>query len=354
MRDAYLRLHHYGKSNKRTNELIHGHLTAPTREERTACLERLLSLARAEGDEKTYEAYRRRVGSSGFSFTDIEDEAYPERLREIYDPPLVLIHQGNLGLLGKIPCAAIVGSRKCSNYGRRVAYDFAKRLASCGVAVISGMAYGIDASAHKGALDGGGVTAAVMGTGIDRCYPASNRGLHREIAKEGILLSEFKLGAEPMAHHFPRRNRIISGLSDVVIVIEAGLESGALITADFALNQGREVFAVPSGILGAYGKGSNALIKQGAGCLTDVDEILEVLLGGAFKVPEAGNGPSDPALDDIEEQVLALIREEGPVHADRILEKVPRKVHEVKAALMTLVLYDRIFMEPGDKYCIRS
>lgn len=354
MRDAYLRLHHYGKSNKRTNELIHGHLTAASKEERSACLKGLLSLARAESDEKAYEAYKKRVDGSGFSMVDITDESYPGKLREIYDPPLVLFHEGNLGLLDKMPCAAIVGSRKCSNYGRRVAYDFAKRLASSGVAVISGMAYGIDASAHKGAMDGGGLTAAVMGTGIDRCYPASNRELHREIAKQGILLSEFKIGADPMAHHFPRRNRIISGLSDVVIVIEAGLESGALITADFALNQGRDVYAVPSGIMGAYGKGSNALIKQGAGCLTDVDEILEGLLGGVLKVPEAGNDPSNKDFDEIEEQVLAMIKEEGPVHADRILEKVPRRVHEVKAALMTLVLADRIFMEPGDKYCMKA
>jgi len=352
MREDYLRINHMGKRNKIINELISEHLNSPSEEKREFCLKKLISIAENNIDFNEYRAYRQKMKNINVSFVDISENKFPEKLKKIYDPPLVLFYDGNLELLSKRTCVAIVGSRKCSNYGRQVAYDFAKSLSAAGITVISGMAYGIDSSAHIGALTGEGSTVAVMGTGIDKCYPAKNKSLHEEISKRGLLITEFGVGVKPLPYNFPRRNRIISGLCDALIVIEAGLNSGALITADFALEQGKDVYSVPSGIMGNYGKGSNKLIKQGAECLVDIDEVIEVYAKTSNATPL--EKLAETTLTESERKLMEIIGYESPVHIDKLLSYNMMGVNEIKSALMMLMIKDKIYLEPGDKYCIKK
>jgi len=212
--------------------------------------------------------------SRGFAAVSRDDGAYPFLLREINDPPPILYYSGDLQALHK-PSLAVVGSRRHTVYGREVAYKFAARLAACGITVVSGMARGIDTWAHQGTLGKGGATAAVLGCGLDICYPPENRLLMQNIQRQGVVLSEFPPGTEPLPANFPRRNRLISGLSLGTLVVEAGEKSGALITATFALEQGREVFAVPGSILSDCSRGCHYLIKQGAKLVDGVEAILE-------------------------------------------------------------------------------
>ncbi len=205
-----------------------------------------------------------------------KQEEYPEKLRNIIDQP------EGLYLLGGLPdprqkAVAIVGARACSYYGRSAAEYFARELAKAGVLIISGMAQGIDTAAHIGALEGGGATYAVLGCGVDVCYPKSNEGLYRNILQKGGIISEYAVGEPPIAFHFPLRNRIISGLSDAVLVVEARKKSGSLITADLALEQGKDVYAVPGGIFDPLSEGCNQLINQGAGIALHPEDLLRDL-----------------------------------------------------------------------------
>ena len=207
----------------------------------------------------------------------IENMGYPEQLKEIYNPPLKLYVLGNKEIL-KQGGIAIVGTRKATEYGKKVALQISRKLSETGINIISGLAIGIDSSAHLGTLyeNSVGKTIAVLGSSIDKIYPKENVELARQIIKfGGCIISEYPLGTETIKSNFPQRNRIISGLSKGVLVIEAGEKSGALITADFALEQGREVFAVPGNIDGAHSKGTNNLIKEGAKLVTSYEEILE-------------------------------------------------------------------------------
>lgn len=210
----------------------------------------------------------------GIGFVSREDEAYPKKLSYISNAPYALYY------LGKLPeenrkSVAIVGARERSAYGCQVAEKLAANLSAAGVEVISGMARGVDADGHRGALDGGGRSYAILGCGVDICYPKSNKYLYEKLQKQGGIISEFPPGTQPLAAHFPRRNRIIAGLSDYVAVIEARLKSGSLITADFAIEQGREVYALPGRITDSLSQGCNALIGQGAGAITSVEEFLK-------------------------------------------------------------------------------
>ncbi|BCN92455.1 DNA processing protein DprA [Thiomicrorhabdus immobilis] len=204
------------------------------------------------------------------------DKEYPQSLTEISEAPIVLGVRGNIELLSD-PQIAIVGSRHASRLGVETAKDFAKHLSSQGLAITSGLALGIDTAAHKGALEGVGKTVAVVATGLDRIYPASNQKLGHQIAEEGAMISEFPLGTKPLNYNFPRRNRIISGLSLGTLVVEAALKSGSLITARTALEQGREVFAVPGSIHNPLAKGCHQLIKQGAKLVESGQDVLEEL-----------------------------------------------------------------------------
>lgn len=219
---------------------------------------------------------RKKAQRLGLHIISRVDDRYPKKLLNIYDPPPILYAKGDQDLL-EPPAIAIVGSRKSSVHGRHFASGLAGALARCGISVVSGMALGIDGAAHAGCLDAGGKTIAVWGSGLDVCYPARHRHLAGKIAAEGLLLSEFSLGSRPEKQNFPRRNRIISGLSEGIVVVEATLQSGSLITARCALEQGREVFAVP-GLPGSpASQGSNWLIKEGAQLVESIDDIFSAL-----------------------------------------------------------------------------
>ena len=205
----------------------------------------------------------------------ISESKYPDKLKKIYDPPHKIYVLGNRRLLYE-KGIAIVGAREATEYGKKVAYNFAKDISNNGIVVISGLAVGIDEYAHIGALHG--KTIAVLGSGIDKMYPRKNIGLAREIIRNGgCIISEYPLGTKPERLHFPQRNRIISGLSDGVVVVEASTKSGALITADFALEQGKEVFAVPGDICKKQSEGTNKLIQEGAVIVTSSKEILDYI-----------------------------------------------------------------------------
>lgn len=206
-----------------------------------------------------------------------KDQRYPYLLKHIYDPPLVLFAKGNLALLKK-DAVAMVGCRMCSTYGKRIAFQIAGDLAQQGYVIVSGMAKGIDGYAHQGALAQKGETIAVLGSGVDVIYPKQNENLYdRILAQKGLILSEYVPGVMPIAKHFPARNRIISGLAKGVVVVEAKARSGSLITVDFALEQGKEVFAIPGNLNNPNAAGTNRLIQQGAKLVIDVDDIREEL-----------------------------------------------------------------------------
>ena len=219
--------------------------------------------------EREYE----RFTKTPFSFSTVESSDYPEKLKNIYDVPYGFFYIGKLPDFSK--CASIVGARRCSAYGKKLSAELGKALGQAGFTVISGMARGVDSCAHKGCLEAGGITAAVLGCGCDVIYPAENHLLYEEIAKNGVVISEYQLGASPIAMNFPRRNRIVSALSDIVVVVEAREKSGSLITADFALEQGKDIYVVPGRIGDSLSTGCNKLISQGAGVIWDVNQFIE-------------------------------------------------------------------------------
>lgn len=230
-----------------------------------------VAVARTQIDPvKAWQQLRKK----GLNAVSQDEREYPSLLREIYDPPPLLYYTGDLQVLQK-PCLAVVGSRRHTTYGREIAYKFAAQLAVCGFTIVSGMARGIDTWAHQGVLTTSGFTAAVLGCGLDTCYPPENRSLMKKIGHQGVVISEFPPGTEPAPINFPRRNRLISGLSLGTLVVEAGEKSGALITASFALEQGREVFAIPGSIANPCSRGCHLLIKEGAKLVDGVDAILE-------------------------------------------------------------------------------
>ncbi len=214
-----------------------------------------------------------RLEEQGIGFICVEQKEYPKRLREMVNPPYSLYYLGNLPKEEKM--IAIVGARGRSSYGSQIAEELAKRLALQGVGVISGLARGIDADGHRGALAGNGRTYAVLGCGVDICYPRENKYLYEKILDKGGILSEYPPGTRPNAKLFPARNRIISALSDCIVVIEARERSGSLITADFAMEQGKDVYALPGRVTDSLSKGCNQLIKQGAGVFLSVEDFLE-------------------------------------------------------------------------------
>ena len=235
---------------------------------------RILNLKYRKNLDK-YEEYMRK---NDIELIHIYSEYYPEKLKELYDKPIVLYIKGNKELLNTFSLA-IIGCRDYSEYGQKVAKDISYEIAKNGIATISGLARGIDSIAHIGTLKAGGKTIAVLGSSIDNIYPKENVELANEIVKSGgLIISEYIMGSKIMKMNFPARNRIISGLSNGVVVIEAKRKSGTMITVDFALEQGKEVFAVPGNITNTNSEGTNELIKQGAKCITSVRDILEEYL----------------------------------------------------------------------------
>jgi DNA processing protein len=252
-----------------------------------------------------------RLRALGLRFIGRSEAPFPPLLRAIHDPPpgLFLRGGGDAGLLAR-PAVAIVGARACSAYGRQVARRLGRELGAAGLVVVSGLARGVDGEAHRGALEGGGTTVAVLGCGIDRDYPAAHRDLARQVADRGLVVSEYPPGVEPAPWRFPARNRIVAGVCSATVVVEARERSGALITADFALEEGREVFAVPGEITSSLSSGSNALLRLGAVPLTCAEDVLE-----SFGLTVAA--PQDPELEPEAEAVLAAVRE-AAVGADEL------------------------------------
>jgi len=288
----------------------------------------------------------------GIEIITREQEAYPELLRHIDDPPILLYVKGNASLL-QSACIGVVGARAASVYGQRIAEDLSKRLCQRGLTVVSGLALGIDAAAHKGALQASGATLAVLGCGLDVVYPRQNRSLYEEIACRGALVSEYRLGALPEAFRFPARNRIISGLSLGVVVVEAARKSGSLITADYALEQGREVFAVPGRIDSCKSEGTHRLLQEGAKLVHTVNDIVEELSFPAV-VYNASSLSCQPdgenaALTE-EEKVFFAYLDVYPQTIDEITRQSRMTVQKVSELLLMLELKGLIESLPGNQY----
>jgi DNA processing protein len=272
------------------------------------------------------------------------DEGYPAILREIPDPPMVLFAWGKVELLERPLAAAIVGTRHPSDYGITVTRMAAESCAGSGVAVVSGMARGCDAIAHSTALDAGGPTIGVLGNGFGVIYPAANRALYERMVSEGLLLSEFPPGERPHAGSFPRRNRLISGLTRATLVVEAGVTSGALITAGTALDQGRDVLAVPGPILGAHSVGTNRLIRDGATPFLGVSDLLGLYPEAAGPiVPDAPRATHDAPVTD---PLLKHVPREGAL-LDSIVDASGWPVAQVLDRLLEFELEGRVEQRPG-------
>ncbi|TNC97562.1 MAG: DNA processing protein [Gallionellaceae bacterium] len=269
----------------------------------------------------------------------LADAEYPQALLNISDPPLLLYVKGRIDLLNT-RSLAVVGSRNSTAQGVRNAEAFAKAASESGLCVVSGMAHGIDAAAHMGGLQGRGSSIAVVGTGLDKVYPAANRELAHQLAQHGTIISEFPLGTPPLASNFPRRNRIISGLSEGCLVVEASLQSGSLITARMALEQGREVFAIPGSIHSPQSKGCHSLIKQGAKLVESAQDILEELgfASGSSKINAEDEHPLFTHLgyDSIDIETLA--------------QRSGLTIPELSAILLQLELDGVVATLPGGLY----
>jgi DNA processing protein len=298
--------------------------------------------ARWAGHVRSFDAgaYERRLAEGGFRFLARTASAFPPLLLAIHDPPAGLFLRGsaNPALLSR-PAVAIVGARACSGYGASAARTLARDLARAGLVVVSGLARGVDAEAHRGALDAGGTTVAVLGCGIDRDYPAAHAELALRIAETGLIVSEYAPGVEPAPWRFPARNRIVAGLAAAAVVVEARERSGALITADLALEEGREVFAVPGEITSALSAGTNALLKLGASPLTCAGDVLSCFGFEGVEIaepsPEGEPGAVFARLSDSASSADELVRATGLDAAD------------VARALVELELSGRVICSDG-------
>ena len=279
-----------------------------------------------------------------------DEECYPTLLRAIHDPPALLYIRGELPANDSF---AVVGARQASAAGRQLTRETCRELASRGIAIVSGLARGIDTAAHLGALDGQGLTVGVLGCGIDRVYPPENRHLFLRIQEQGAVLSEYPPGTPPLPGHFPGRNRIISGLCRGVLIVEAAEGSGSLITADFALEQGREVFAVPGAVFSPTSQGVNRLLKDGARLVTDARDILEVLWP---QLPSRSvRRREDSFAGRLTGDALSVYRKLGndPLHIDELARESGLTPMEVSAILLHLELQGGVEQLPGMRY-VRS
>ncbi|HEU4700664.1 MAG TPA: DNA-processing protein DprA [Gemmatimonadales bacterium] len=307
----------------------------------------------------------RRAEAMGARVLLADDADFPESLRTIPDPPLALFARGELALLTR-PAVAVVGSRDHTPYGAAACHEVVRAAVGAGLVVASGMARGLDAVAHAATLELGGATIGVLGNGLGVVYPAANRDLYRSVAERGLLLTEFAPGERPRVHTFPRRNRIISGLSRVTVVVEAAPGSGALITADAALEQGRDVLAVPGPITSPRSLGVNRLLRDGAGPFLEAEDLLAHYpeLGGAgTRRPPAASGasagaagaqpslfaPAPPDLDAEERCVLGALDAE-PLQLERLLERTALPPAQLLSVLLRLELAGAVEQEPGRRF----
>lgn len=286
----------------------------------------------------------------GISFVTLEDETYPEKLRQIPDAPYALYIKGRLPDENQ-KRIAIVGARMCSEYGRAVAVRLAKSLAARGICVVSGMARGIDAAGHTGALEADGITCAVLGCGVDICYPKSNEQLYHNILERGCILSEYPPGTQPLPTLFPQRNRIISGLSDAVVVVEAKARSGSLITADQALEQGRDVYAVPGRIYDTLSAGCNGLIRQGAGMISSIEDFVKEL--DVSEINEYRQEKLENLLLEKEESLVYSCVDLRPRNVEELLQKTKLSM-PVLAQILAQLQQKGYITETFKNYYIRQ
>ena len=304
-------------------------------------------------DMENISNYKRELEAEGITFVTINDPSYPSLLKEIYDPPACFYMLGDMPG-DALPTVSVIGSRRCSEYGLTVSRKLSRDLARYGVVTVSGMAKGIDSSAHRGALDSGGKTVAVLGCGVDICYPSENKILRGQIIKNGCVISEYPPGTKPIPYNFPMRNRIISGLSLATVVVEAAEKSGTLITAGQALEQGREVFAVPGNITSKLSRGTNGLLKQGAALIESAEDILNLLgvegnvIDDAKKISGGGYAELKP-----EEKVVYDLIGQEPCGAAEIIYKTNSQTQTVQYILTMLEIYGLVRKLPGQRY-IRS
>ncbi len=287
------------------------------------------------------------VAEAGNRIVTLADADYPQALLDSVDPPILLYVKGRIELLNR-PALAMVGSRNASRQGEVNAEAFAEALAAAGLVIVSGLALGIDAAAHRGAMKSGGATIAVIGTGTDRIYPARNQALTREICERGALVSEFPLGTPALASNFPRRNRIIAGLSRGCLVIEAAERSGSLITARLAADAGRDVFAIPGSIHSTLSKGCHKLIKQGAKLVESAQDVLEEL-GWTGTLADTRSDVPRVAEDAAEAALLAALGHD-PCDVDTLAARSNLTAETLLAMLLQLELNGRIAALPGNRY----
>lgn len=284
----------------------------------------------------------------------LNDPRYPPLLREIPDPPPLLFVHGDPDTLS-LPQLAMVGSRNPTPQGKQLAKDFARFFSSSGLTITSGLAMGIDCACHEGALAGGGRTIAVSGTGLDRVYPAVNRELAHRIVEQGAMVSEFPVGTPPRAGHFPKRNRIISGLSVGTLVVEATLKSGSLITARLALEQGREVFAIPGSIHSPQVRGCHLLIRQGAKLVEKADDVIEELgaMLAGLHPPGEGTPKQQQSASGLDQEYLLLLQEMGYDNEsiDVLIERTGLTANVISSMLLVLELEGYVSAAPGGGYC---
>jgi DNA processing protein len=312
--------------------------------------------ARAIADFRWREALDRElrvIETRGFTLRRFGEEGYPEALAAIHAPPPIIYLRGALRLEDRV-AVAIVGSRKGSTYGIAMAERISGELAQRGVTIVSGMARGIDAAAHRGALEAGGRTIAVLGCGLGVTYPPEHGELSDQIAANGALVSEFPVFAPPKPDHFPRRNRIISGLSLGVVVVEAGIESGALITANYALEQGREVFAVPGQVTARSSRGCHQLIKAGAKLTESWEDVWEEIEAQVGPPAQSGSWvtPAGPSLEQ-EEILVVDALEAGPVQIDDLIGRTRLPAGQMASLLLSLMLKGVIEELPGKSFAKR-
>lgn len=312
-------------------------------ERRVTVSDRDLALEKADAEISELQ----KLGASLVTMFD-GSENYPRRLSECYRPPLFLEILGDPSVLLK-ECIAIVGSRKPTPEGVRTATEFSRQLAELGLVVVSGLAYGIDKAAHLGCLNGHGETIAVLGSSIDEIYPTTHSSLALSIAASGAVISEFHLHTQPTVYTFPQRNRVISGLSAGVLVVEAAKESGSLLTANFALEQNREVFAIPGSIYAPLHVGTNALIKMGAKLVQSLQDILDELPGLA--VLKASNEPSTVAPSPQEQEIIECIQN-GYASIDLMCEHLARSAPQVLSILTGLELRGLVLRQGPDTFAL--
>lgn len=293
--------------------------------------------------------YYEKVLKSGINIITILDENYPFLLKNIPDPPFILYYKGNWKSEIIRNSISIVGTRNPSHTGRKAAYNFAKELSSLDINIVSGMANGIDTEAHKGALSVNKYNTAVLGCGVDIIYPMSNKKVYDQLIEDGLIISSYSPGTNPDPRNFPPRNRIISGLSSGIIVIEAGEKSGTLITVDFANEQGRDIFVMPGDIFNPVSKGTNNLIKQGANVITEINDVLSYL-NWDLKIEKRNiDNIRKVNLNPIEESIYNILNEK-PQHIDYIISSLDIPLNDISSNLLMLEIKELIKQLPGNLF----